>query len=190
VRAVPECSGASGSIDRSLLAELNILDLPKDSARKNSRDMANTYTQIYIQVVFAVEARQYLIRREHKEELQKYMTGVITQRGQKLLAIHCMPDHTHVLMGLKPSIALSDVVRELKNSSCNFVNGKQWVLGRFGWQEGFGAFSYGQSQLPTIIRYIQNQEEHHSQTTFREEYVKFLKKYEIEHEERFIFQTV
>jgi len=152
--------------------------------------MANTYTQIYLQVVFAVEARQYLIARENKEELHKFMTGVITERGQKLLAIHCMPDHTHLLVGLKPSLALSDLVRDVKNSSSNLIQRKGWARGRFAWQEGFGAFSDGHSQLTDIIRYIKNQEKHHAKRTFRQEYLQFLRKYEIDHDERFIFKDV
>ena len=120
--------------------------------------MANTYTQIYLQIVFAVEGRQNLIRRENKEELHKYITGVVTDRQQKLLAIHCMPDHTHMLVGIRPSMALSDLVHDVKIAATNFVNQKAWVIGRFRWQEGFGAFSYGHSQLTRIIRYIQNQE--------------------------------
>jgi REP element-mobilizing transposase RayT len=150
--------------------------------------MANTYSQIYTQVVFAVEGRQNLIKPEKKEELHKYLTGVVTERQQKLLAVHCMPDHTHMLIGLRPSIALSDLVHDLKIASTNFVNRKAWV-GRFGWQEGFGAFSYGHSQLTRIIRYIQNQERHHRKLSFREEYLRFLTKYEIDHEERYIFKT-
>jgi putative transposase len=131
--------------------------------------MANTYSQIYIQVVFAVEARQYLIRPEFKEEVHKYITGIVSERRQKLLAVHCMPDHTHLLVGLKPSMALSDLVRDIKNASSNLINGNRWVGGRFSWQEGFGAFSYGHSQISTIIRYIHNQPEHHARRSFREE---------------------
>lgn len=152
--------------------------------------MANTYSQIYIQVVFAVEARQYLIQPKFKEELQKYITGITSERGQKLLAVHCMPDHTHMLIGLKPTIALSDLVRDIKNGSSNFINRQDWVLGRFSWQEGFGAFSYGHSQISTVIRYIQNQTQHHACKSFREEYLRFLKKFEVEHEERFIFKDL
>jgi putative transposase len=152
--------------------------------------MANTYSQIYIQVVFAVEARQFLIRPEFKEEVQKYVTGITTERGQKLLAVHCMPDHTHLLIGLKPSLALSDLVRDVKNGSSNFINRKGWMPGRFSWQEGFGAFSYGHSQISSVIRYIQNQPQHHARRSFREEYVRFLRKFEIDHEERFIFRDV
>ena len=152
--------------------------------------MANTYSQIYIQVVFAVAARQCLIRKQNKEELHKYVTGIVNERGQKLLAVHSMPDHTHLLVGLRPSISLSDLVRDVKNASSNFVNGKRWVLGRFSWQEGFGAFSYGHSQLTGIIRYIRDQEKHHARKSFREEYLQFLKRYEIDHDERFIFKDV
>ena len=119
--------------------------------------MSNTYSQIYIQVVFAVEDRQNLIQKQNKEELHKFMTGIVRHREQKLLAVHCMPDHTHMLIGLKPSVALSDVVRDIKNGSTNFINRKGWVAGRFRWQEGFGAFSYGHSQITGIINYIRCQ---------------------------------
>ncbi len=152
--------------------------------------MANTYSQIYIQVVFAVEARQNLIRPAFKEAVQKYMAGIISERRQKLLAVHCMPDHTHLLVGLKPSLALSDLVREVKNASANFINHQGWVLGRFAWQEGFGAFSYGHSQVSTVIRYIQRQLEHHALHSFREEYRQLLKRFEVEHDERFLFSDL
>ena len=152
--------------------------------------MANNYTQIYIQIVFAVSGRQNLIQRQNKEELHKYMTGIVTERGQKLLAVHCMPDHTHLLVGLKPSKALSDLVRDIKNGSSNFITRKRWVPGRFSWQEGFGAFSYGHSQIPIVARYIENQEKHHARTSFRDEYLRFLRKFEIDHDERFVFKLV
>lgn len=151
--------------------------------------MANTYSQIYIQIVFAVEGRQSLIAKENKEELHKYLTGIATERHQKLLAVHCMPDHTHILIGLRPSMRLSDLVHDMKIGSANFVNRQAWVAGRFGWQEGFGAFSYGHSQLGTVIRYIQNQEKHHAKVSFGEEYLRFLKKYEIDHDARFTFKA-
>jgi REP element-mobilizing transposase RayT len=152
--------------------------------------MANTYSQIYIQVVFAVEGRQNLIPQPHKEELHKFITGIVRERGQKLLAVHCMPDHTHVLIGLKPSMALSNVVRDVKNGSTNFINRKGWVVGRFGWQEGFGAFSYGHSQLTSIINYIRDQERHHARSSFAEEYARFLEKYEIEHDVQYLFKQL
>jgi len=152
--------------------------------------MANTYTQIYIQVVFAVQGRQNLIRPGRKEELQKYLTGIVTRQGQKLIAINCMPDHTHVLIGLKPNLALSDLVGDLKTGSTNHINENHWVPGRFSWQEGFGAFSYSQSQLGEVVRYVQNQEKHHARKGFREEYLAFLKKYEIAFQEKYLFEPV
>ena len=141
--------------------------------------MANTYSQIYIQVVFAPQGRQNLICPERREELQKYITGIITRQGQKLIAIHCMPDQTHVLIGLKPNMALSDLVGDIKTGSTNHINENHWVPGRFSWQEGFGAFSYSHSQLPGVIDYIRDQVQHHARKTFRQEYLSFLKKYQI-----------
>jgi REP element-mobilizing transposase RayT len=152
--------------------------------------MANTYTQIYIQVVFAPQGRQNLIRQERKEELQKYMTGIVTRQGQKLIAIHCMPDHTHLLIGLKPNIALSDLVGDIKTGSTNHINENRWVPGRFSWQEGFGAFSYSHSQLTGVIDYIRDQVKHHARKTFRQEYLQLLKKFEIPHDERYIFKPL
>jgi putative transposase len=152
--------------------------------------MANTYTQIYIHVVFAVQARQHLILPERKNELQKYMTGIVSAQGQKLIAINNMPDHYHLLIGLKPTMALSDLVGEIKSGSSGFINKRRWVNGRFEWQEGFGAFSYSHSQLTSVIRYIQNQEKHHARKTFREEYLEMLRKFSVIHDENYIFQPV
>ncbi len=122
--------------------------------------MANTYTQIYIQIVFAVEGRQNLIDPVLNDELQKYITGIVTAQRQKLIAINNMPDHAHILIGQRPDSTLSDLVGNIKSGSTNFINRKRWVRGRFNWQEGFGAFSYSDSQLNTVIRYIQNQQTH------------------------------
>src|SRR6202142_4132048 len=113
--------------------------------------MANTYTQIYIQIVFAVEGRQNLIKPECNNELQKYITGIVSGQKQKLIAINNMPDHLHLLVGLKPDLCLSDLVREVKAGSSKFINEKRWVIGKFSWQEGFGAFSYSRSQLGAVI---------------------------------------
>lgn len=150
--------------------------------------MANTYTQIYLHVVFAVQGRQNLIRREHKEELHKYITGIVTGRGQKLIVINSMPDHVHILLGLKPDISLSDLVGDIKTGSTNHINRNRWVAGRFCWQEGFGAFSYSHSQLNAVVRYIQNQEQHHAKRTFREEYKTMLEKFKVRYDERYIFK--
>ena len=150
--------------------------------------MANTYTQIYIHVVFAVEGRQNLIRGEHNDELQKYITGIISGERQKMIAINNMPDHLHLLIGLQPDYALSDLVRAVKAGSSRFINEKRWVAGRFSWQEGFGAFSYSRSQLGAVIRYIENQQKHHAKKSFREEYIDLLKKFNVEYDERYIFR--
>lgn len=149
--------------------------------------MANIYSQSYIQVVFAVDGRLSLIRAEFKEELYKYITGIVRNNRQKLIAINGMSDHVHILIGLKPALALADLVRDIKADSPNFINKKKWVRGRFCWQEGYGAFSYGHSQLDTIIRYIQNQAQHHRRRSFKDEYLAWLKKFEIPFEEKYIF---
>ena len=152
--------------------------------------MANTFSQIYIQTVFAVSNRFSLIRPEFKEDLHKYITGIVKNQKQKLIAINGMSDHLHILIGLRPSMALADLVREIKADSSNFINKNKWVRGKFSWQEGYGAFSYGHSQLDTIIRYIQNQEKHHRRRTFKEEYLAWLKKYEIAFEEKYVFEFI
>jgi putative transposase len=152
--------------------------------------MANTYTQIYIQVVFAVQGRQNLIAPERKEELHKYITGIVTRLGQKLIAVHCMPDHTHVLLGLKPNIALSDLVGDIKTGSTNHINENRWVVGRFSWQEGFGAFSYAHSQLSSVADYIRDQVKHHARKTFRQEYLQLLRRFQVPYDERYIFKPL
>ena len=151
--------------------------------------MANTYTQIYIHVVFAVEGRQSLIAPEHNDELQKYITGIVSGQNQKLIVINNMPDHLHMLVGLTPDVALSDLVRDVKANSSKFINEKRWMIGRFGWQEGFGAFSHARSQLETVIRYIQNQQKHHAKKSFCEEYTELLEKFGVAYDKRYIFKT-
>jgi len=151
--------------------------------------MANTYTQIYIHVVFAVEGRQNLIKPQYNDELQKYITGILSGRKQKLIAVNNMPDHVHLLIGLNPDASLSDVVRDVKANSSRFISEKRWVAGRFSWQEGFGAFSHSRSQLGVVIRYIQNQQKHHSRKSFREEYVELLDKFGVDYDRRYIFKT-
>jgi REP element-mobilizing transposase RayT len=152
--------------------------------------MANTYTQLYIQIVFAVKGRQNLISKSWKDELYKYITGIVTNEGQKLIAINGMPDHVHILIGLKPNKALSDLVRDIKANSSRFINEKSWINGKFEWQAGFGAFSYNHSQLTNVINYIQNQEEHHRVKTFKDEYVDFLKEFDIDYNNQYLFDDV
>jgi REP element-mobilizing transposase RayT len=131
-----------------------------------------------------------LIKPELKENLHKYITGIITNQSHKLISINGMPDHLHILIGLRPSMALADLVRDIKADSSTYINKNRWVRGKFSWQEGYGAFSYGHSQLDTIIRYIQNQEKHHRRRSFKEEYLAWLKKYEIPFEEKYVFEFI
>jgi len=152
--------------------------------------MANTYSQIYIHIVFSVKGRQNLILKSFREELHKYITGIVQNRDQKMLAVYCMPDHTHILIGLRPSISISDLVRDIKAGSSKFINDKKMVRGKFNWQEGFGVFSYSRSQVNNVIRYILKQEEHHKKKTFKEEYIDLLKKFEIEYDEKYLFEWI
>lgn len=152
--------------------------------------MANTYTQIYLQIVFAVEGRTSVIPPAYKEELHRFITGIVTNRGQKLIAINSMPDHIHILIGLKPDHALSDLVRDIKAASSKLVNERHWVAGRFSWQEGFGAFSYSHSQLNDVIRYIKNQEQHHARESFTDEYRKFIERFAVQYDPRYTFKPV
>jgi putative transposase len=152
--------------------------------------MANTYTQIHLHVIFAVQNRTSLISPNWKEELYQYITGIVTNQGHKLLAINGMPDHVHVLIGLRPTQSLSELMQDIKGSSSKWINEKRLVSGRFKWQEGFGGFSYSKSQLDTVIKYIQNQEEHHNKRTFLEEYRAFLKLFEVDFDERYLFKEI
>ncbi|MCW2121104.1 IS200/IS605 family transposase [Flavobacterium sp. 7A] len=152
--------------------------------------MANTYTQLYIQIVFAVKGRQNLVSSIWKDELYKYITGIATNEGQKLIAINGMPDHIHILIGLKPDKSLSDLVRAIKANSSRFINEKGWINGKFEWQTGFGAFSYSHSQLTNVINYIQKQEEHHKKKTFKEEYIDFLQAFNVDFKNEFIFDDI
>ena len=150
--------------------------------------MANTYSQIYIQMVFAPYARMNLIPMRHREEIQKYITGIVTNQGCKMLAIGGMPDHTHVLVGLHPGTAISDLVREVKSESSSLINSRHWVQGKFAWQTGYGAFSYGHSQLSAVIAYIERQEEHHRRRTFRDEYLSLLRKFRVQYDDQYLFE--
>ena len=150
--------------------------------------MANTYAQIYLQFVFSVKHRQSLIPKIHKEELHKYITGLVQNRSSKMLAVHCMPDHTHIFVGFKPALSISDFVKEIKNETNEFINGKKWTGHKFSWQEGYGVFSYSQSHMNAVIKYIKNQEEHHRKCTFQEEYRDFLEKFEVPFEDRYLFE--
>jgi len=152
--------------------------------------MSGTFSQIYIQVVFAVKNRDYMILSSWEEELYKYITGIVRNKQQKLLAINGMPDHIHFLIGMKPSCCLSDLVREIKKSSNEFINENKFSKFKFQWQEGYGAFSYSHSALDNVIAYLNNQKQHHKQQTFREEYKDFLTKFQIEHKDEYLFEWI
>ena len=152
--------------------------------------MSGTYSQIYIQIVFAVKDRQNLIHETWKDELYKYISGIIINKGQKSIIINGTSDHIHAFVGLKPSMALSDLVRDMKNNSSHFINKKRWLKGKFSWQEGYSAFSYSHSQIENVYQYILNQEKHHKQKTFKEEYVDFLKKFDIDFNDKYLFDLL
>ena len=149
--------------------------------------MANTYSQIQIQFVFGVKYRRALIDKRWKEELHRYITGIIQNHGHKVLQINSMPDHIHILVGLKPDVNISALVQKVKSESTKWINDNRLAKGKFQWQGGFGAFSYSQSHVDRVIRYIQNQEKHHEKKNFNEEYLEFLKAFGIEYNPEYIF---
>lgn len=148
--------------------------------------MPNTFSQIYLQFVFAVKHRQSLIPKQHKEELHKYITDLVQHRKVKMLAVHCMPDHAHLFVGFRPVISISDFVKEIKVESNEFINSKGWTEQRFSWQEGYGVFSYSHSHIDSVVKYILNQEDHHKKRTFREEYLEFLDKFDVIFENKYL----
>ena len=152
--------------------------------------MANTYTQIYIHYVFAVQNRLSIIQSKWENDLHKYMTGIVEQQGHKLLQIGGMPDHVHALVSMNPKQSPSDLMFHVKRSSSLWINDNRFVMGKFSWQEGFGAFSYGKSQIPNVANYIENQENHHKKRNFMEEYLELLKLFEIEYDERYVFKPI
>ena len=152
--------------------------------------MANTFSQIYLQFVFAVESRKALIAKEHKEELHKYITGLVHHRKAKMLAIHCMPDHAHLFVGFKPTILISDFVKEIKVETNEFINHKKWVRGKFNWQERYGVFSYSHSHINAVVNYVLNQEIHHQKKSFKQEYHDLLNKFEIPFEDKYLFNFI
>ena len=150
--------------------------------------MADTYSQLYAQIVFSPKGRQNLITELIKDDVYKYITGIIKNKNQKPMIINGMPDHVHIFIGFNPDIALSDLVRDIKSNSTNYINSKILIPGKFSWQRGFGAFTYSKSQAPGVINYIKNQQEHHRRKSFREEYIKLLKLFGAEYQEKYLFE--
>ena len=152
--------------------------------------MAGTYSQLYIQVVFAVKGRENLMVKSWRSDLHKYISGIIQNKDQKSIIVNGLADHIHVFIGLKPSMKISDLVRDIKNNSAKFINEAGFVKGKFSWQEGYGVFSYSHSEISRVYNYILNQEEHHQKKNFREEYLELLKNFEIDHNEKYLFDWI
>ncbi len=150
--------------------------------------MANTYSQLYVQVIFAVQGRENLIKESFRDELEKYITGIVTNNKSKLLAIYCNSDHTHVLVGLHPAISVATITADIKASSSKWINQEKLVLGKFNWQDGYGSFTYSKSQIDSVIKYILNQPVHHQRNTFKDEYLSILKKLDIDFNEQYLFE--
>lgn len=152
--------------------------------------MANTFTKIYIHCIFAVMGRENLIYKSWEDELYKYISGIVKHNGHKLIAIGGMPDHIHIFIGMKPIQSLSDLMKDVKGSSSKWINEKKFIKRKFNWQEGYGAFSYADSQLNSVINYINSQEEHHKRRSFKEEYIEFLERFKVEYDSKYILKEV
>ncbi len=152
--------------------------------------MPNTYTKIYIQFVFAVQDRASLIQKEWKDELYKYITGIVQNNKHKLIAINGMPNHIHVFIGYKPHQLIPDLLQDIKGSSSAWINSEKFTKGKFSWQEGYGAFSYSHSHIDAVVKYIVNQEQHHKKRTFKEEYIGLLESFHIDYNEKYILQDI
>ncbi|MGE5481106.1 MAG: IS200/IS605 family transposase [Chloroflexota bacterium] len=152
--------------------------------------MANTYTQIFIHVVFSVQDRERIIPQSISERINKYISGIIHKRGSKVYSINAMPDHVHILLSLNPDDSLSELIKEVKRCATVFIKDNKLMPFSFQWQKGYGAFSCSKSSISAVCKYIKNQELHHKRKTFREEYVELLEKYEVEYDKAYIFQEV
>lgn len=152
--------------------------------------MAGTYSQLYIHIVFAVKGRQNLLGKDWRETLFKYIAGIINAKEQKPIIVNGMADHVHIFVGLNPSMRISDLVRDIKNNSSRFINEHHLLRGRFSWQEGYGVFSYGHSQIEKVFQYIKNQEQHHRKRSFKEEYFEPLTKFNVRYDERYLFEWI
>lgn len=150
--------------------------------------MGNTYHQVYVQIIFAVKGRQSFLKKEFREDFFRVMASIIQNLGHKSIIVNGVADHVHCLVGLNPDKKISDLVKDLKTDSNHFLKDKNWVPGKFDWQNGYGVFSYSRSHLDKVYQYILNQEEHHQKKSFRKEYLSFLKKFEIEYKDEYLFE--
>ena len=152
--------------------------------------MAGTYSRIYIHYVFTVKYRQRLLQKPWREEVFKYIAGIIPEKGQKPININGVEDHVHVLVGIKPSMAVAELARIIKNNSSNFINERRFLSRKFAWQEGYGVFSYSHDAMKRVYKYIERQEAHHARKKFSQEYIEFLEQYQVEYHEKFLFDWV
>jgi putative transposase len=150
--------------------------------------MSNTYTQLYIQFVFAVKGRGNLIKEAFRDELEKVICGIITNHKCKTYAIYCNPDHTHVFVGMHPTIAPSKLMEQVKSGSSKWINDKKLISVKFNWQDGFGAFTYSKSHIDNVVKYVLNQPEHHKKQSFKEEYLLFLEKFDVDYDPKYLFE--
>ncbi len=150
--------------------------------------MANTYTQLYIQLVFSVKGRENLIKQSFRDELEKIICGIISKKNCKTYAIYCNPDHTHLFVGIHPTQSVAKLMEQVKSGSSHWLNSKQYIAGKFCWQDGYGAFSYSKSHIDKVVKYVLNQSEHHKKQSFRDEYVSFLNKFEMDYDQKYLFE--
>jgi putative transposase len=152
--------------------------------------MANTYHQVYIQAVFAVKYRAAVLEKEWRKEVLGVIGNLINETGCKTIIVNGVEDHIHCFLGLKPTVSISELMKTVKAKSSKYINDNKLILNRFEWQEGYGVFSYSQSHIDKVYKYIANQEEHHQKESFKEEYIQFLDKFEIPYDERYLFQDL
>jgi putative transposase len=150
--------------------------------------MANTYTQLYVQFVFSVKGRENLIKESFRDELEKVICGIITNQKCKTYAIYCNPDHTHLFVGMHPTISPSKLMEQVKSGSSKWLNEKNIIRTQFCWQDGYGAFTYSKSQIDQVVKYIRNQPEHHKKQSFRDEYLLLLEKFDIKFDSKYLFE--
>jgi len=148
--------------------------------------MANTFHQLYVQIVFSVKRRESLIPKTHREEIHKYITGIIKNNKCKMIAINSVEDHIHIFVGLKPTVSISNLVKDIKTSTTELIKDKRWNKNKFNWQDGFGAFSYSHSHIDKVVKYINNQELHHRKQSFAQEYKEFMERFDIDHDEKYL----
>jgi len=150
--------------------------------------MANTYTQLYVQIIFSVQGNENLIKESFRDELEKVICGIVTNHKSKAYAIYCNPDHTHILVGIHPSLSVSKLTEQIKSGSSKWLNKKNFIAGKFSWQNGYGAFTYSRSLVDRIVKYIMGQPEHHKRQSFKEEYLSILKNFDVEYDDKYLFE--